>query len=771
MRLGRGQSEYIRGILGFLDFVRQNSHGAYHSCPCSKCRNRNQLPFGEMENHLYRNGICRSYTSWIYHGEERPHEAPWEAPELHINVESSSGSNYQDPSVMNILNDALRIPPSAVERYEQDNFVRPEADDEAAVTDDVLPAPSSIVVDQAREFERYSKLVELVKTPLYPGSKHTVLGTMMKQMVIKHRRRMSNACFDDNLELLKEVLPEGNSCPGSFYEVKTMLRSLGLEHVQIHACVNNCILYYKENANLTECLVCNEPRYDMNRRSGSVPRKVLRYFPVGPRLQRLYMSSKIAKHMRWHERQGRDEDGEVLTHPRDGEAWKHFDRSFPDFASDCRNVRLGLAADGFSPTGDMSIPYTIWPVILFPYNLPPNMCMKKEYNFLTLLVPGPNSPGKCLDVYMRPLVDELKSLWVNGLATYDRHEEDCFRMRAAVIWTVSDFPAYGMLSGQQTKGYYACPVCMDDVNSSRHANKTCYLGHRRWLDQNHPWRMDAEAFDGTQEHMPKPTGRSGDWIADKLGQHSFGVLSSCKRVTDFNPPIPDEFRCWTHHSIFFELPYWSTLLIRHCLDVMHIEKNVCDSVLGTVLNLKYKNKDTVKARVDLKEMGLRKPLWLKQSKRGKTYMPQAGYTVHSSQKESVFEFLGRVKYPIGYAGNIRRCVRSADNSLAGLKTHDCHVLLQRVFPVLIRPYLQAHVVDVLIALSKFFQRICAKELSSSDMAALQGDIVFILCKLERIFPPTFFDIMVHLMIHLPEQLMLTGPVQYTWCYPNERCVY
>ena len=87
---------------------------------------------------------------------------------------------------MNILNDALRIPHAVVERYEWDNFVCPEADDEAPV-DDVLPTPSTIVVDQAREFERYHKLVEMVKTPLYPGSKHTVLGAMTKQIVIKHK--------------------------------------------------------------------------------------------------------------------------------------------------------------------------------------------------------------------------------------------------------------------------------------------------------------------------------------------------------------------------------------------------------------------------------------------------------------------------------------------------------------------------------------------------------------------------------------------------------
>ncbi|XP_004289306.1 PREDICTED: uncharacterized protein LOC101300964 [Fragaria vesca subsp. vesca] len=148
-------------------------------------------------------------------------------------------------------------------------------------------------------------------------------------------------------------------------------------------------------------------------------------------------------------------------------------------------------------------------------------------------------------------------------------------------------------------------------------------------------------------------------------------------------------------------------------------------------------------------------------------MSKAGYTVHPQKKAEVFQWFGNVKYPHGYAGNIARCIKMGENKISGLKTHDCHVLLQRLLPVVIRPYLQSDVVDTLVALSKFFQRIYAKELKKSDVRSLQEDIVYIMCKLERIFPPIFFDIMIHLMIHLPEQVLLASPVQYTWCYPNE----
>ncbi|KAL6178074.1 hypothetical protein ACLB2K_049594 [Fragaria x ananassa] len=127
-----------------------------------------------------------------------------------------------------------------------------------------------------------------------------------------------------------------------------------------------------------------------------IPKKVLRYFPLIPRLKRMYMSSHTSEKMRWHGVMRKNDD--TLRHPADGEAWKSFDRSFPDFAADIRNVRLGLATDGFNPTGNMNLSYSIWPVIVVVYNLPPWMCMKKGFSMLTLLIPGRYSPGKCLDV-------------------------------------------------------------------------------------------------------------------------------------------------------------------------------------------------------------------------------------------------------------------------------------------------------------------------------------------------------------------------------------
>ena len=196
----------------------------------------------------------------------------------------------------------------------------------AAYEDDMYRASASAAEigeeARAREDGRYKQLLELVKTPLYEGSKHTILWIMLRQMVIKKKRSKMNVCLDDDLALMRETLPEGNKCLESYNEIKRMLRKLGLEEVNIHACVNNCMLYYKEYADRTECHICGEKRYQEGRKSKTIARKVLRYFPLAPRLQRMYSSAITGKQMRWHA-QGGGRNVAGLTHHRDGDAWQH----------------------------------------------------------------------------------------------------------------------------------------------------------------------------------------------------------------------------------------------------------------------------------------------------------------------------------------------------------------------------------------------------------------------------------------------------------------
>jgi hypothetical protein len=93
-----------------------------------------------------------------------------------------------------------------------------------------------------------------------------------------------------------------------------------------------------------------------------------------------------------------------------------------DFVSDVRNVRLGLATDGFDPFSTKSTPYSCWPVFAMPYNLPPSLCIKFEFMFLYLIVPGPEVLGPRINVILKPLIEELKQLWI-GVEAYDCYKK------------------------------------------------------------------------------------------------------------------------------------------------------------------------------------------------------------------------------------------------------------------------------------------------------------------------------------------------------------
>ncbi|KAM3191465.1 hypothetical protein ACQJBY_069003 [Aegilops geniculata] len=134
----------------------------------------------------------------------------------------------------------------------------------------------------------------------------------------------------------------------------------------------------------------------------------------------------------------------------------------------------------------------------------------------------------------------------------------------------------------------------------------------------------------------------------------------------------------------------------------------------------------------------------------------------------LLKFLQSIKMPDGYASHIKRCVVLDQCKISGLKTHDCHVIFQKLLPIALRKLLPENVVNPLLQLSKFFSDLCSKELSYEDLERLSKTIPETLCQLEMIFPPAFFDIMMHLPIHLAEEARLGGPVLYRWMYPIER---
>jgi len=105
--------------------------------------------------------------------------------------------------------------------------------------------------------------------------------------------------------------------------------------------------------------------------------------------------------------------------------------------------------------------------------------MKRKYMMLSMMISGPKQPGNDIDVYLNPLVEDLKLLWVDGVEVFDDVAFETFMMHAMLFCTIKDFPAYGNLSGYSVKGHKACPICEENTTSHQLKNgrKTVYLRH------------------------------------------------------------------------------------------------------------------------------------------------------------------------------------------------------------------------------------------------------------------------------------------------------
>ncbi|KAL4374177.1 hypothetical protein AHAS_Ahas05G0155700 [Arachis hypogaea] len=380
MDLPRYSEEYINDVISFLEFAyfEGEPDGQQIQCPCKRCCNIEWYRRDVVFDHLVADGFVKGYRTWINHGE-------WTIPMV---VDDDTDDEGARDDIEGLLNDAF-------------------GDHAEGVT-----------VGPNKEAKKFYNLIDGASQELYPGcKKFSTLSFTICLYLLKCLHGWSNASFTSLLELLKEAMLEIN-IPPSFHNTKAMIRDLGLDYKKRDACPNDCLLYRKELKDETQCCVCGTSRYTENSSDNSenqphkngrpIPAKTLRYFPIIPRLQRLFMCSKTAASLRWHDEE-RVKDG-TLKHPTDGLAWKNFDEMNEDFAKESRNIRLGLSSDGFNPFRSMNISWSTWPVMLMVYNLPPWMCMKPEYCMLSLLIPEPQSPGKDIDVYLQPLMEDLKLL-------------------------------------------------------------------------------------------------------------------------------------------------------------------------------------------------------------------------------------------------------------------------------------------------------------------------------------------------------------------------
>ncbi|XP_074283417.1 uncharacterized protein LOC141607966 [Silene latifolia] len=737
-------------------------------CPCVDCSNVETVPsIRVLREHVVCRGFRQDYHIWIWHGEEGVYRE-----DSSIN-DQMSGQHEEIEHHVDIEHHLEEEPNPNIDVSDEDTRVT--IDDENVDDDDdrLNEMLNGLEDEMSNRPDVFESLMQASETPLYPGCiKYTKLYAVLTFFNIKAKHGWSDKSFTELLEALQDMFPEGNQIPKSNYYAKKLLCPLDLGYEKIDACPNDCLLYRNEYSHLHECPRCSKSRYkladgiefELGKKYPSA--KVLWYLPIIPRLLRLFSIKSDAKHLRWHA-EGRKKDGK-LRHPADSPQWEIIDDKYPEFKNEVRNLRLGLSTDGMNPFGSLSSLHSTWPVLLVIYNLPPWLTMKRKYIMLSLLISGPKQPGNDIDIYLAPLIDDLKKLWYEGVTAFDAHASENFMLRAMLFCTINDYPAYGNLSGYKVKGKKACPICDDDMKSTylTHSGKYVYLDNRRSLNRFHPYRKKKLPFNGKVEEEVARKPLSGKEVYERV--------IDIKTVFGKTVKIKESGCLWKKKSIFWELPYWQDLPVRHCLDVMHIEKNVCDALLGTLLNLPGKTKDGLKVRKDMEDMKIRSKLWPVQkdkSRKGKGssfYLPPACYTLSKVEKKLFCECLYGIKVPTGFSSNIKRLVSRNDLKLIGMKSHDCHVMIQVFLPIAIRGILPKYVRCAITKLCSFFNTICNKVVDPETLDALQVDVIETLCQFEMYFPPSFFDIMVHLISHVVREIKLCGPVFLRWAYPFER---
>ncbi|GJU24243.1 putative transposase-associated domain-containing protein [Tanacetum coccineum] len=572
-----------------------------------------------------RNRIDLSYTNWTRHGEK-------DEPSISAPKPVNATTKFVDDT--DFASDIPTDGPTTVEMVNatKDNF------DE----DDLV---------------KFQELLLDAEKPLYKGCPDfTKLSAIVKLLNLKGKYGASDKFFTELLGLIKKMLPAGNEMVEKTYQAKKVMKLMGSGYKKIHVCINNCLLYWKDDKDLTACQTCGISRWKVDNKTHKVYENI------------------------------------------------------PAKASQC--------------------------------------------------------PGNDIDVFLEPLVDDLHTLFETGVDTYDVSTKDNFNLRVVVLWTINDYPALGTLCGCPYSGFKGC------------VQKKAFNGQQEFLPAPIPmtgeqiynevqhienkWGKGKRTNNKASENQEDMRGRGGK--IQKQKRNTTEEEGSSSQVNGQNDAYWKKFNIW-----YRKLRYWRHNSVPHCIDFMHVEKNVAESLVGTLLHVPGKTKDGVNARLDLAELGVKPELFAMQEE-DKTTLPPAGYTLTNAEKDTFCETLHNIRVPQGYCSNFSSLVNLKDRKLIGLKSHDYHMLMQEFLPIAIRSIMHPPTRYAIIRFCFFFKSICSKEIILQELDKMQAELVVTLCLLEKFFPLSFFDIMIHLTVHLTREVKLCGPICFRWMYPFERCM-
>jgi hypothetical protein len=161
---------------------------------------------------------------------------------------------------------------------------------------------------------------------------------------------------------------------------------------------------------------------------------------------------------------------------------------------------------------------------------------------------------------------------------------------------------------------------------------------------------------------------------------------------------------------------------------MHIEKNVFENIFNTVMDVKGKTKDNIKARLDLALFCNRKNMELV-CDGSRVAKPRASFVLEKNAQLLVYKWLKSLCFPDGHALNISRLVNTEECRLYGMKSDDCHVFMKTLILLAFRDLLPKGIWDALTEINHFFRDICSNKLNVDHIERLEMNIVETICKL------------------------------------------
>ena len=220
----------MQGVNSFLAFAFRNSAvGSKILCPCTKCVNSFWREASDICEHLICDGFQKGYTTWNLHGEpfSSVRHGNFDGDEV---IEESN----EDDDISSLLRDLAT-----------------GLDDRGDFDDD------SSVLEPSAELLAIQKLVAENSKELYPNcKKYTQLRFLVRLLHLKLLGGWTDRSFNLLLDLLNDALPEGSTLPRNFHEAKKLVKSIGTGYQSIHACENDCMLYWKNDAKLDSCPKC-----------------------------------------------------------------------------------------------------------------------------------------------------------------------------------------------------------------------------------------------------------------------------------------------------------------------------------------------------------------------------------------------------------------------------------------------------------------------------------------------------------------------------------